>query len=126
LVDAQLTSRFNAFRAEAVRRPRRSFGAAEPDKRQSPSPAVAQLQELADQELAQVRERHKARDNAIRRYDTAAAAVADAEQAEAIATLLATGLDVSAIATVLQLDPRRVREIRSAKRTAGPATALAG
>ena len=106
-----------------------------PDKRQSSSPAAAQLQELADQELAQVRERHKARDNAIRRYDTAAAAVADAEQAmtrardeqaEAIATLLATGLDVSAIATVLGLDPRRVREIRSAKRTAGPATALAG
>ena len=103
-----------------------------PDKRQSSSPAAAQLQELAEQELAQVRERHKARDAAIRQYDSASAAIADAEklvaqakqdQGNAIATLLESGLDVANVSSVLGLDPRRVREARPGARTAPPARA---
>jgi hypothetical protein len=103
-----------------------------PDKRPASSPAAAQLQQLAEQEAAALRERHKARDAAIRQYDSASAAIADAEklaaqakqdQANAIATLLESGLDVANVASVLGLDPRRVREARPATRTAPPARA---
>jgi hypothetical protein len=106
-----------------------------PDKRSAPSSAAGHLQELADQELAQVRERHRARDSAVRQFDTAAAAIADAEQAiarardrqgAAITGLLESGLEVTAVATMLGLDPRRVRELRSAKRSTEAVPALAG
>jgi len=101
-----------------------------PDKRSPSSPRAAQLQQLADQEAASLRERHKARDAAIRQYDTASAAIADADQllarakqdqANAIGTLLDSGLDVANVASVLGLDPRRVREARPAKRATATA-----
>jgi hypothetical protein len=106
-----------------------------PDKRPAPSSAAGHLQELADQELALVRERHRARDIAVRQFDTAATAIVDAEQAigqardqqgAAISALLGTGLEASAVASMLQLDPRRVRELRSAKRSTESVPALAG
>jgi hypothetical protein len=104
--------------------------ASSPDKRPASSPAAAQLQQLAEQEAGALRERHKARDGAIRQYDIASAAIADAEklvarakqdQSNAIATLLESGLDVTNVASVLGLDPRRVREARPASRTVPPA-----
>ena len=106
--------------------------AAMADKRPASSPAAAQLQQLAEQEAAALRERHKARDAAIRQYDSASAAIADAEklvaqakqdQAGAIATLLESGLGVADVASVLGLDPRRVREARPSTRTAPVARA---
>ena len=96
-----------------------------PERRPPASAAAARLSELAEVEAAELKERQRARDAAIRHYDTAQAAITDAEaamasaraqQAVAITALLESGLDVNAVATVVGLDPRRVREVRSAKR----------
>ena len=92
------------------------------------------MAELADSEASQLRDRHKAREAAVRRYDAGRAAVAEAEvalasakreQAEAMVALLGTGLDTSAVAAVLGVDARRVREARSAVRPAGDDQAVA-
>jgi len=97
--------------------------------RQSSSPLAAQLAELAEAEATALRERHKAREAAVRRYETARAKLEEAErslvagrdeQAAAVAALIDTGLDSTAVAQLLGIDARRVRETRAAKRPASP------
>lgn len=86
---------------------------------------MAQLAQLADAEAAEMKERHRARDAAIRRYEAAHSAIVEAEkalvaarqeQAEAIGALLASGLDTTTVGALLGIDARRVREARAAKR----------
>ena len=97
--------------------------------RQSSSPLAAQLAELAETEAAALRERHKAREAAVRRYETARAKLEEAErsllagrdeQAAAVVALIDTGLDSTAVAQLLGIDARRVREARAAKRPGSP------
>jgi len=92
--------------------------------RTTPPPGAAALAELADAEAAALKERHKAREAALRRYGAAEGSILQAqqimasgraEQAKAIGELLATGLDVGAVAKLLGIDPRRVREARATK-----------
>ena len=101
--------------------------------RQSPTAFSAQLSELADAEVAALRERQRAREAAVRLYETGRTRVAEAEQslavgrdeqAEAIVALLGTGLDANAVAQLFGIDTRRVREARS-KRGAAPGAAAA-
>jgi len=98
--------------------------------RQTTSPLSAQLAELAEAEAATLRERHKAREAAVRRYEAARARIEQAErslsagrdeQAAAVTELLSTGLEPTAVARLLGIDARRVREARAAKRPASPA-----
>ena len=97
--------------------------------RQSSTPLAAQLAELAETEAAALRDRHKAREAAVRRYETARARLEQAErsmvagrdeQAAAVVALLETGLDSAAVAQLLGIDARRVREARAAKRAGSP------
>lgn len=97
--------------------------------RQSSTPLAAQLAELAEAEAATLRERHKAREAAVRRYETAGAKLKEAErsllagrdeQAAAVVALIDTGLDSNAVAQLLGIDARRVREARAAKRPTSP------
>ena len=95
----------------------------------SPPPNAAALAELAEAEAAALKQRHKAREAALRHYGSAEGSILHAQQlmssgrverAKAIEELLATGLDVTAVAKLLGLDPRRVREARSAKAESVP------
>ncbi|HET9060525.1 MAG TPA: hypothetical protein VFN61_11435 [Acidimicrobiales bacterium] len=98
-----------------------------PEHRPSKSRAEVQLAELADAEAAQLKQRHKDREAAIRRYENARRALTDAEtamasarqeQASAIGSLLDSGLDTNAVAGVLGVDARRIREARSVTKRA--------
>jgi hypothetical protein len=100
--------------------------------RQNASPLSAQLAELAETEAAALRERHKAREAAVRRYEAARAGIEEAErslvagrdeQAAAVVALIDTGLDSTAVAQLLGVDARRVREARAAKRAGSPTAA---
>jgi hypothetical protein len=97
--------------------------------RQSSTPLAAQLAELAETEAAALRERHKAREAAVRHYETARAKLEEAErslaagrneQAAAVVALIDTGLDSTAVAQLLGIDARRVREARAAKHPSSP------
>ena len=93
-------------------------------------PGAAALAELAEAEAVALKERRKAREAALRRYGSAEGSILQAqqtmssgraEQAKAIGELLATGLDVGAVAKLLGIDPRRVREARATKAETTPA-----
>lgn len=84
---------------------------------------------MAEAEAAALKQRHKAREAALRHYGSAEGSILQAQQlmdsgrverAKAIEELLATGLDVTAVAKLLGLDPRRVREARGAKAVTVP------
>ncbi len=103
--------------------------AAMPTRRAQDTPSASRLAELAEQEAAQLRELQQSRLSAVRQFDTARAAILHAEkslaiarqdQAMAVATLLGSGLDVSTVAHLLEIDPRRVRELRGPKREGRP------
>ena len=90
----------------------------------TPPPGAAALADLAEAEVAAVKQRLKAREAALRHYGSAEGSLLQAQQlmssgrierAKAIEELLATGLDITAVANLLGLDPRRVREARAAK-----------
>ena len=76
-------------------------GQGERSPRQGSSPLAAQLAELADAEAATLRQRHKAREAAVRRYEVAKAKVEQAEHS------IAAGRDEQVVAVVALLETGR-------------------
>ncbi len=104
-----------------------------PEKKPPTSPSVAQLAQLADAEATALKERHRAREQAVRSYVAATAAVTEAEtaiahakadQGAAIAALVDSGLGTTAVARVLGLTPGVVAAALSAARKASKGTAV--
>lgn len=82
-----------------------------------------------------MRERHRAREAAIRQYEAGKAAHAQAErnvvaarqeQTNAVRSLVDSGLDVNTVANLLGIDARRVREARPSRRSRPGGTVEAG